>query len=233
MPRPPPIPGTLLVFAKPPQPGQVKTRLIPALGEEGAAQLHRCLVRQQLATALKAGIAQVQLWCAADTAHPFFQDCQAEFGISLHAQQGDDLGQRQLHALESAMAEATPVVLIGSDIPSMSALHLRQAFAALAADTAAVLTPMEDGGFSLIGLRASAPQLFAGIEWGGERVLAQLRANLEDMGWRYSLLDTLWDVDRPEDLVRLRQAPPATFTPKCRALLAGAEYDSENIDRQQ
>jgi glycosyltransferase A (GT-A) superfamily protein (DUF2064 family) len=83
--------------------------------------------------------------------------------------------------------------------------HLRRASRWLAGGADAVLAPAEDGGYALIALRRVSPRLFADIDWGGPRVMAQTRERLAALGWRWRELPTLWDVDRPEDVARLRR----------------------------
>jgi len=97
-------------------------------------------------------------------------------------------------------------VLIGSDCPALRTADLRAAGRALRAGADAVLAPAEDGGYALIGLRRVSRRLFDGIAWGSPRVLAQTRRRLEGLRWRWRELRTLWDVDRPEDVVRLRKS---------------------------
>jgi uncharacterized protein len=97
-------------------------------------------------------------------------------------------------------------VLIGSDCPALRAADLRAAFAALRTGADAVIAPAEDGGYPLIGLRRVSPDLFEGIEWGGEQVLAATRLRLSRLGWKWIELRELWDVDRPADVARLRCA---------------------------
>jgi len=205
------------VFARAPNPGEVKTRLIPALGAQGAAALHRALVTRAIATAVDADIGPVRLWCAGDAAHAFFAQCAGRFGVAAVAQCEGDLGARMRHAFESLLGESERALLIGSDIPALTPAYLRAADAALAQGHNAVLGPAEDGGYVLIGLRRVAPELFARIGWGGPQVLAQTRARLARLKWSHVELTTLWDVDRPEDLQRgdlpelvasIRQAPP-------------------------
>jgi glycosyltransferase A (GT-A) superfamily protein (DUF2064 family) len=90
----------------------------------------------------------------------------------------------------------------------LTAQHLRLSASALAAGDDAVLLPAEDGGYVLIGLRGPRPEVFEGVAWGSERVLAETRARLRALGLRWSEPATLWDVDRPEDLDRLAREVP-------------------------
>ena len=200
-----------IVFAKAPRAGEVKTRLIPALGAEGAASLHRQLLHRTLVTATNAGLGPVELHCAPGIEDAFLKDCARRYGVALAPQNGRDLGARMCHAFEEALARHARVILVGTDCPVLTEQHLRDANAAL--DPAqptptipggndAVLIPAEDGGYALIGLRQCDTRLFDGIAWGGDTVLAATRARLKLLGWRWHELETLWDIDRPEDYRR-------------------------------
>ncbi len=190
------IEGVLQIFAKAPIPGQVKTRLIPKLGEKGATDVHKQLVTHCLQQF--SGLFSVQLWCAPDEYHPFFQACQTEFGVSLHRQQGADLGERMAYALSSS-AQA---VLIGSDCPTLNAQIVCDAFTALQQDNAVVLAPAEDGGYVLIAMQPVIPELFTDMPWGSSQVLTLTRARLHDLRLRWQELPTQWDVDVPKDVER-------------------------------
>jgi rSAM/selenodomain-associated transferase 1 len=193
----------LLVFAKAPRPGTVKTRLISVLGEEGAAALHERLVKRTLAMACATGIGQVELWCAPDTDDPFLRYCGGHYGVSLVPQTDGDLGARMRDAFKRALASARRVILIGTDCPALTTDHLHNACRLLAAGRDAVLVPAEDGGYVLIGLTRYDARLFDGIGWGEAGVMEATRTRLHALGWRWEELETLWDVDRPEDYRRL------------------------------
>lgn len=190
--------AVIQIFARAPVPGAVKTRLIPALGAEGAAALQAKLLFRTLEMATRASMAPVQLWCAPDCRHAAFQDWP---GVSRHVQQGADLGERMAHALAAGLRSAQRVVLIGTDCPALDANGLHQAIARLA-DHDVVLGPAEDGGYVLVGWRRPVA-LFAGIDWGSEQVLDQTRARLRAAGASWHELPVLWDVDRPADVARL------------------------------
>jgi uncharacterized protein len=187
----------IIVFAKAPVAGEAKTRLISELGAEGAAALHRALVRRTVATALAAEVGPVELCCSPDATHPFF----GTLGVTLTQQDEGDLGARMHRALE----RQAPALLIGSDCPALTPSHLREAAAALATHDA-VLAPAEDGGYVLVGVRRSAELLFAGIPWGSDAVFGATRERLATLHWRWHELAPLWDLDRPVDLERARRA---------------------------
>ena len=195
-----------MIFAKAPTPGQVKTRLVPVLGEPAAAALHGQLAERTLATALAAGLGEVELWCAPGTDDAFFLACAKQLGVGLRPQGEGDLGARMARALEFALAGGSPGLLIGSDCPALTPEYLREAADALVEGNDAVIGPAEDGGYVLIGLaRRPAAPLFEGIAWGSATVMQETRARLARLDWRWRELAPLWDVDRPEDLLRLRQ----------------------------
>lgn len=198
----------IIVFAKAPAPGAVKTRLAPALGAEGAARLHERLVERALATAATAAVGPVELCCTPDAPHPFLAACAGAHGAALTAQGDGDLGRRMHHAFERALEGHRAAVVIGCDCPALTAQHLRDGAAALEAGYDAVITPADDGGYVMIGLSRVHASLFERIRWGGPDVFEETRARLAGLGWRWRELDRLWDVDRPEDLERLASGIP-------------------------
>jgi hypothetical protein len=190
------------VFGKAPVPGEVKTRLAPLLGPDGAAGLHAGLLRHALATAVQARVGPVELWCAPDPGHDFFARCAREFGVALERQRGADLGERMRGAARAALAREEGLVIIGADCPVLSTAHLREVVAALATHDAVVI-PAEDGGYVLLGLSREVPAVFEGIAWGSAAVMAQTRSKLAASGASVKEFPALWDVDRPEDYARL------------------------------
>lgn len=191
-----------IVFAKAPQAGAVKTRLIPLLGAEGAAALHRQLVHRTLFTATSASLGPVELHAAPGINDAFLQDSARRFGVALAPQRGGDLGARMSNAFDDGLARHGRVIIIGTDCPVLTVQHLQHAEAALAAGEDAVLIPAEDGGYALIGLTRCDNRLFENITWGGDSVLAATRERLKVLKWRWRELETLWDIDRPEDYRR-------------------------------
>lgn len=193
----------VIVFAKAPVAGAVKTRLIPLLGAEGAAALHARLVERALATAQAAAIGPIELACDPDQDHPFFRYCSGRYGATLTRQGDGDLGTRMLEACSRTLARGGRLLLIGADSPALTAEHLQEARRALADGREAVVAPAEDGGYVLIGVSRCDARLFEGIAWGGSSVMAETRNRLDALGWNWHELAMLWDVDRPEDYERL------------------------------
>ncbi|HUL95644.1 MAG TPA: TIGR04282 family arsenosugar biosynthesis glycosyltransferase [Usitatibacter sp.] len=190
------------VFAKAPVAGEVKTRLAARLGPREAACLHSLLVRRAVSTAVASGLGPVEIWCAPDESHELFRRCAAEHRVALRRQPGGDLGARMAAAFAVAHARGDALLAIGSDCPALDAGLIREASAALATHDAVVI-PAEDGGYVLLGLARPSPGLFEGIAWGGGEVMAETRERLRASGSRWIELETLWDVDRPEDYDRL------------------------------
>jgi rSAM/selenodomain-associated transferase 1 len=195
----------LLVMAKAPIAGAVKTRLIPILGDEGAARLHERLVEHTLQTALASGIMPVQLCCAPDCEHPFFRACAQRFGVDLAHQGTGDLGKRMYRTLLRAIQRHGAAVLVGTDCPSLTAGDFQAAAHALQLGNDAVFNPAEDGGYVLIGVRRLSERLFDAIAWGTGSVMATTRERLQALGWHWTELPTRWDVDWPEDYERLQR----------------------------
>ena len=193
----------VIVFAKAPVPGQVKTRLVASLGVHGASQLYERLASHTLRTALTSGVGPVVLWCTPSTDHPFFRRCADEFNVELHKQSEGDLGRRMADAFQETLKGATQALLIGTDCPSLNGEDLREAALVLGHRADAVMGPTEDGGYVLIGLRTLAPSLFEGVPWGTEEVLSETRRRLRNLGWVWHELPVRWDVDRPEDVKRM------------------------------
>ena len=198
----------IIVYAKAPVPGQVKTRLSPALDAESAALLQAALVERALMIARDSGLGQGELCCAPDTTHSFFQECAEDFEVTLTGQGEGGLGVRMLGSLERALQSHDAAIIIGADCPALTGSHIARAARALA-EHDVVLTPADDGGYVLIGARRIDAAMFDGIEWGAPTVLDQQRRQLRASGLSWHEMETLWDVDRPEDLPRLRNLKPA------------------------
>ena len=193
---------SIAIFARAPLTGQAKTRLIPRLGPEGAAQFQAALIRRAVRTALDACLGPVSLWCAPDCSHPAFTASQAQFGVRLYPQAGVDLGTRMFNAFV-ALCGTGDTLLIGTDCPALTATVLRDAARALHVGRDAAFVAAEDGGYVLVGLRRPVASLFHAMPWGTGRVMAETRERLRHAGLRWRELTPSWDVDRPEDFERL------------------------------
>jgi rSAM/selenodomain-associated transferase 1 len=193
----------LIVMAKAPVAGQAKTRLIPALGVTGAANLAARLLERSMATAREAAFDTLVLACAPDTSHPAFVAQAQRGGVTLVPQGHGDLGLRMQRCFERAFAEgAARAVLIGTDVPELDAAMLNAASATLATHDA-VFAPAADGGYALIGLRRVTPSLFEAMTWSTADVMATTRERLMAAGLRHVELPEVHDIDEPADLAHL------------------------------
>lgn len=193
----------IIVFAKAPQPGLAKTRLIPALGPEGAARLAERMLRHTVAKALAANVGTVELCVTPDPGEPSwlpFHD--PSWQVDWQAQGDGDLGARLARASHRALAVNSAVLLIGTDCPALSADRLRDAAKQLASSDA-VIIPSTDGGYVLLGLRQFHPSVFHGITWSTDSVAFETLCRIGSLGWTVAQLPGLRDIDEPADLVAL------------------------------
>lgn len=201
----------VVVFAKAPVPGSVKTRLIPTLGADQAAMLHAALVERALLTATRSQ-ADVLLACTPNVEEHFFTECAEDFHVSLSSQGEGDLGERMLRALNAALESHSHAAIVGADCPAVTAKHIDAALAALSTHDVSII-PAEDGGYVLIAARRTHPAMFAHIAWGTDAVMAQQRRALAAVGLSLHESTPLWDVDRPDDLARLKALrPPLAYS---------------------
>ena len=183
----------LVLFARYPHPGQCKTRLIPAVGAEGAARIHRQLT-ERTADILReadchltiattgADIAAFEAWLGDD--------------LAFEPQVEGDLSDRLL-----AFANRAPIIFFGADTPELSPFHVRAAIEGLGSHEV-VVGPADDGGYYLIAMRKPFPQLLTDMPWSTDRVLPETLRRLSELKIEPLLLETLADCDRPEDLER-------------------------------
>lgn len=199
----------LIIFTRYPVPGTTKTRLIPALGAEGAAALQKQLTEHTLR--------QVQDLDAAVTIYfsgGTLTQMQAWLGEhwQFQPQTGEDLGDRLINAIQqSKNSEYERTVVIGIDCPEITTEILEEAFTALASHDV-VLGEATDGGYYLVGVRQLIPALFQNMAWGIETVLAETLQRTEKLALKTRILQPLSDIDYPEDLVIWEkvQARPTT-----------------------
>ena len=193
---------TVIVMAKAPVAGFAKTRLIPALGAEGAAALAARLLQHAVAQARAAALGPVELCCAPDHHHPAFASLHAPPHLVCSDQGNGDLGARMARAFERRLAGGASALMIGTDAPALDAAVLRHAADALS-HTDAVFIPALDGGYALIGLRRPAPSLFSAMPWSTSTVMARTRERLAAARLRHTELPALADIDEAADLVHL------------------------------
>ena len=181
------------IFAKPPYPGSVKTRLIPDIGADKAASVYRYCLEYTLEVVGKSGL-EYQLFLSEDCDDALFQ--QEEHSL----QKGDDLGQRMYHAfLELLDTASDGALIIGTDCLDLTPMHLQDAARSLA-DHELVLIPALDGGYALIGCTTIEPGLFKDLRWSTDQVYRQTVANAQRLNYRVASLETLRDIDTLQDL---------------------------------
>lgn len=195
----------VIVFARVPRSGEVKTRLARVIGDAAALAHYRSMLRDMLAVAREAQVQapglEAELCVAGDDVDGECARLAAMHGFTLVAQDGASPGERIDAALGRALREGRVPVLVGSDVMSLTARDLHAAFDALR-EHDAVFGPTEDGGYALVGLRRRVERLFDDMPWGTDSLMAATRRRLDECGVRWSQLRTLWDVDEEPDLRR-------------------------------
>ena len=201
----------LVVIAKQPERGKVKTRIADVLGGEQAAELYRCALHDTLDLALSIeDVVHVLSYAPpTDEGRRYFE--QAAPGFQLMPQPGSTFGARLSGTFAQLLRSYAPVVLIGSDSPDLPAAFITRAFALLRADEDAVIGPAKDGGYYLLGMRSMHDSLFERIDWRTEVVLSQTRQRAVDAGLHMAELEDWHDVDTVGDLLTL-VSPGAPLT---------------------
>ena len=199
----------IIIFAKEPVPGKVKTRLIPALGGNNAARLYEQMFEHVINTIVASQLAEAYLYVTPESNRQYFQKRASCKDLQIRIQQGKDLGQKMFNALNETLNHYKRAVLIGTDCPFLDAAHLHQAIAALAINQAnnntMVFTPALDGGYVLVGASKICREVFDTIDWGTARVMSQTRTAMKNKQIQWQELDSLQDIDRPEYLSSLSQ----------------------------
>jgi len=190
----------MILFAKAPIPGRVKTRLAAAIGAGPAAELHRAFVADTIAKLTEfRDVADIELHT--DT----LTDAWSEPGVARDLQAAGGLELKLLHALAGAIRSGRPqAMILGSDSPTLPRGHIQRLLDS-AADVA--LGPCEDGGYYAIACRRVHPEMFAGVEWSTPHVLEQTERAVRASGFSVERGDLWYDVDEPEDLARLMKEP--------------------------
>ena len=198
----------ILVFAREPLLGKVKSRLAVEIGAQEALAVYRAMLARLGQLLNQAQVAAWDLLVTSNCSHKDFVSICNKTNITL--QSGQDLGARMDTAIRQTLQRENveSVVLIGTDCPAVTERYLNQALLALESGVDVVLGPAEDGGYVLVGMRRPITALFEDIPWGTDQVMSRTLEALKAHELSYELLDTLWDVDRPEDLVRLQSLLP-------------------------
>lgn len=206
----PPSHAALVIFAKAPVPGQVKTRLCPPLTPDEAATLHGSLVLDALERT-KAAISKGRLpvdryiACLPSASLAFFKILEERHGVRLLDQAGDDLGQRMHRTCTDLFSRGYRQVFItGTDVPTLPLSEYQQAVSLIESHDL-VLGPADDGGYYLIGLKRPVPELFTDVPWSTANVLGITRQKAVSLGLTIGLLKAWRDLDVAEDLRALIQ----------------------------
>lgn len=194
--------SVLLIFCKAPIPSQVKTRLQPDLSVEQSTQAHKQLTYMTLDRAFRQPLCPVELHCAPDADHDFFQDCARRYPLTLKVQHDADLGERMQQSFSDALSRYQHAVLMGCDCPSLSADDLHRALLKLHAGHDTIIAPADDGGYVMIGLNRVQPRLFNDMTWGHDQVMTITRRRAKDLGLTIYEMDSQWDVDTYPDWLR-------------------------------
>lgn len=199
----------MIVMLKLPAPGYAKTRLIPHLGERGAADLALKLLHHTLLLISHLKIDSVELWMSPAPSDPRWMDIidLSHFGeqrISCHDQGQGDLGVRLERAARKGIDEGFNVSIIGTDCPFLNEQDLLESFERLL-DKDVCIYPSFDGGYVLIGMRKFSPFIFSGIPWSTSAVTTETLDRIEHIGWTYSVGQTFQDIDEHPDLESLKK----------------------------
>ena len=189
----------IVIFAKAPVPGRVKTRLIPALGEEGAARLAARMLTDTWREATAVDIAEAELCVDPEPEAEMWRGLLPAGAELVTGQGGGDLGERLARAAERVTGDGRRILLIGTDCPAMTTRRLTEACLELETHEA-VIHPTLDGGYALLGLNRFHASLFSDIAWSTASVAATTIARIRALGWSLHLAETLRDVDEPADL---------------------------------
>ena len=191
-----------MIIAKAPLAGMCKTRLIPALGADGAAALAAQMLHRSVRTAIGAQLGPVELCAAPNAAHPVWRTLGLPKALDWSDQGEGDLGQRMARAAERTLARGEHLILVGSDCPTLTAAHLRDAAHALRNGETALI-PAFDGGYALLGLATMQAALFTDIAWSTANVARITLERLAQTGVPVHIGPTLHDIDEPADLAHL------------------------------
>jgi len=197
--------SALVMMAKAPVLGFAKTRLIPALGEKGAALLAERLLMHTVDNCLQThAFTYIELCVTPNCQHISFESIREKYGlrISCSPQSEGNLGQRMSHTFERLLQNYANVILIGTDAPALTAQTLDQAAQALQQHDA-VFVPAHDGGYALIGLKRLLPTMFTDMAWSTDTVMHTSRSRLQQAGWSVYEFAPVFDIDEPADLKHL------------------------------
>jgi len=196
-------PVRIVIMAKAPIPGLCKTRLIPVLGKNGAAVLAGQMLTNTINTAIESDVGHIE--CCITPSPESLASLVASYPSTIRwtTQVEGDLGMKMADAVRRVTHAGESIILLGTDCPGLTALHLQQAAQWLEQGYASLI-PVEDGGYCLLGLNQYAAALFASVPWSTSKVAEITRQRIIDLGWRLFETEPLFDIDVPEDLARFQ-----------------------------
>lgn len=203
--------GRLILFARTPVPGQVKTRLAAGMGQEAAYALYCRMIEYMVEMTTRSGLSEVVLAAWPETDADRLQRLQQDYPIALISQQGKDLGERMFSALASQRKDAGFTILIGVDCVTLTSERLEQAAGLLQQGVAWVFNPARDGGYVLVGTSKPDAAVFEDIHWGGPDVMEQTRGRCRALGVAWQELPDLYDIDTHDDWLRLQRDFPQLY----------------------
>lgn len=195
----------LVVMARAPVAGRVKTRLIPYLGRHRAARVYRQLLVDTVRRLGQSNAYSMKLSCTPDTGHALFHRLERDNRLSLVRQPAGDLGQRMLRIFSHELLQHESVLIVGTDLVNLGPDHVERAFDDLQQGADVVLTRTLDGGYGLIGMNRLYGQLFRGIPWSTSRVADVTVNKARRLGLTVWVGDGLRDIDEPGDYVRWKK----------------------------
>ncbi len=203
----------IVVFARVPQPGRVKTRLARGLGIIAATRAYRHMAELTISRLAAARLAPITVYCTPHTRSAFFHRWRSRYGVTLRQQHTGHLGRRMSMALATTLRQVEAAVVVGTDAPALGPSRVADALTQLHADADAAFVPCADGGYALVGTRAPRAALFRGVAWSTPRVMATTRTRLTVQGLSPAILDAVHDIDTAADWHRARRTrllDPAT-----------------------
>ena len=192
-------PVRIIIFTKAAQPGFTKTRLIPALGKQGAADLAKRMLTHTLNQSLEANVGPVEICVTPPPTDVIWQDSVISDGLEYSDQGKGDLGERLSRVTQRVIDKGESVLLIGTDCAQLTATHLQHAKDSLRYFDS-ILIPATDGGYVLLGLNFFHPSLFESVKWSTDIVCAETIDRLKKLGRSVRSFPSMHDIDEPKDL---------------------------------
>ena len=188
----------ILCFCKHPEAGLVKSRLAEDIGNESAASIYNCLLNNTLSN-VQLTAYKTYLYCYPNMNHPLLNKYAEKYNLELRKQSTGNLGDKMFRAIESHISFDNNIILIGTDCPEIDADYIQLAIDLLNQNNDVVLGPTEDGGYALIGANKIHKSIFEHVNWSTNQVFKQTTDNLISLGWKYTCLPKVRDLDVLQD----------------------------------